>query len=320
VSYVIVLSILSFLLVFLLSVAYLTFFERKIIAYIQLRQGPNTTGPLGLLQPIADGIKLLHKEMVIPQVADKFLFFLAPIILFVLSFSLWAVVPFDQQRVFVNLNVGILYVLAISSLNVYSLILAGWASGSRYAFLGAMRSVSQMISYELSIGFTIVCIILLSSSLRLGDIVTSQKDMWNILPLFPLWVIFFTSCLAENNRAPFDLPESEAELVAGYNVEYSGFTYALFYLSEYGNMIFMSALNALLFMGGWLPPFQALSFIPGVVWFLIKIVFFLFLFIWIRASLPRFRYDQLMRLGWQFFLPISLFFVVIVGGWVVYAS
>lgn len=301
----------------LLCIAYLTFFERKIIAYMQLRQGPNTTGPFGLLQPIADGIKLLHKETILPSAAHKPLFFIAPVLLFTLSLCAWAVIPFQENWVFSNLNVGILYLLAISSMNVYSLILAGWASGSRYAFLGALRSVAQMISYEVSMGLVVVCIILCAGSLNLSDIVKAQEKVWYIVPLFPVWMIFFISCLAETNRSPFDLPESEAELVAGYNVEYSAFTYALFYLGEYANMILMSALNALLFMGGWLAPCKALNDIPGIVWFGFKISFFLFLFIWIRATLPRFRYDQLMKLGWCYFLPLALCAVIIIGGWVV---
>jgi NADH-quinone oxidoreductase subunit H len=315
----IILPVIGFFFAFLFCIAYLTLFERKVIAAMQLRKGPNTTGPFGLLQPIADGIKLLHKETIVPQTPHAKIFMLSPIVLFTLSFSCWSVIPFQEKMVFSNLNVGLLYVIAISSLNIYSIILAGWSSGSYYAFLGAMRSVAQMISYEAIIGFILIAIIMRSQSFNLLNIVFLQKNMWNFIPFFPLWIIFFICSLAETNRAPFDLPESEAELVSGYNVEYSSFSYALFYLSEYGNMMLMSSLNAILFMGGWLPPCQALSFIPGIVWFMLKILFFLFLFIWIRATLPRFRYDQLMSLTWKVFLPFMFVFILIFGGILVYS-
>ena len=314
------LYILGFFILLLLCVAYLTLFERKVIAYMQLRQGPNTTGPFGFLQPIADGIKLLHKETIFPSASHKPLFFIAPVLLFTLSFSAWAVIPFQENLVFANLNVGILYLLAISSMNVYSLVLAGWSSGSRYAFLGALRSIAQMISYEVSMGLIVVCIILCAGSLNLTEIVKAQENLWYIVPLFPLWVIFFISCLAETNRSPFDLPESEAELVAGYNVEYSAFTYALFYLGEYANMILMSGMTSILFLGGWQSPWDIywLNAIPGTIWFLAKVLFCLFVFIWARATLPRYRYDQLMRLGWKVFLPFSLVWVALTAGYVVY--
>jgi len=297
----------------IIGVAYLTFFERKVIGYMQLRVGPNMVGPFGLLQPFADGIKLLHKEIIIPLAANKFLFILAPILTFSLSLMAWAVIPMGPDFVIANLNVGVLYIFALSSLGVYGIIIAGWASQSKYAFLGAIRSAAQMISYELAIGTILASILLCAGSLNLSDIIMSQKNHWYILPLFPLWVIFFISCLAETNRSPFDLPEAEAELVAGYNVEYSSMTFALFFLGEYANMILMSALNTILFFGGWLPPLDIPLFniIPGFIWMILKISFFLFIFLWVRASLPRYRYDQLMRLGWKVFLPFTLVFFVL---------
>ncbi len=309
------LKIVAFIITMLLSVAYLTFFERKIIGYMQLRVGPQVVGPFGLLQPIADGVKLIHKESNIPDAADKFIFLLAPIIFFTFSLSAWAVIPFDTSYVFSNLNVGILYILAISSLSVYGIIFAGWASNSKYAFLGAIRSAAQMISYEVAIGLIIICICMLSQSMNLSDIVRSQEYGWYGFKLFPLFVIFFIVALAETNRTPFDLPEAEAELVAGYHVEYSSFPFALFFLGEYANMILMSGLCAVLFLGGWLPPFQHafINWIPGFVWFILKIYFILFLFIWTRATLPRYRYDQLMKLGWKVFLPLCLASVMIIA-------
>lgn len=308
-------KIIAFIITMLLSVAYLTFFERKIIGYMQLRVGPQVVGPFGLLQPIADGIKLIHKESNIPDASNKFLFLMAPIIFFTLSLSAWAVIPFDTGYVFSNLNVGILYILAISSLSVYGIIFAGWASNSKYAFLGAIRSAAQMISYEVAIGLIIICICMLSQSMNLSDIVRAQESGWYGIRLFPLFVIFFIVGLAETNRTPFDLPEAEAELVAGYHVEYSSFPFALFFLGEYANMILMSGLCAVLFLGGWLPPFQhsLINWIPGFVWFILKIYFVLFLFIWTRATLPRYRYDQLMKLGWKVFLPICLASVMIIA-------
>ena len=297
----------------ILTVAYLTYAERKIIGAMQLRIGPNMVGPLGLLQPIADAIKLLHKETIIPIASNKILFLTAPLLTFCFSLAAWAVIPFDDGLVIADINVGILYILAVSSLAVYGVILAGWASNSKYAFLGALRSVAQMISYEVSIGLIIITVLINVGSLNLSAIVKAQHDTWFILPLLPMWVIFFISSLAEANRTPFDLPEAEAELVAGYHVEYSSFAFALFFLGEYANMILLSALNVILFFGGWLPPFNTpfLQIIPGYIWFALKISFFLFLFIWVRASLPRYRYDQLMRLGWKIFLPISLIAVVL---------
>ena len=304
----IVLKILLLIVPLLLSVAYLTLAERKIIGWMQLRIGPNRTGFLGLLQPIADALKLVFKEPIIPRGSDKFLFLLAPIITFSLAMIGWAVIPIDNF-VIANLNVGVMYVLAISSLGVYGIIIAGWASNSKYAFLGAIRSAAQMISYEVAIGLCIICVLLTTGTLNLTEIVNAQKEMpfYMDLLLFPMFVVFFISILAETNRHPFDLPEAESELVAGYNVEYSSMPFALFFLGEYANMILMSSFAVLLFMGGWLPPFKLefLSFIPGFIWFILKIVFCLFIFIWVRASIPRFRYDQLMRLGWKVFLPFT---------------
>ena len=316
----IVLKILTLVIPLIIGVAYLTFFERKVIGYMQLRVGPNMVGPFGLLQPFADGIKLLHKEIIIPLAANKFLFILAPIVTFSLSLMAWAVIPMGPDFVIANLNVGVLYIFALSSLGVYGIIIAGWASQSKYAFLGAIRSAAQMISYELAIGTILASILLCSGSLNLSDIIISQKSHWYILPLFPLWVIFFISCLAETNRSPFDLPEAEAELVAGYNVEYSSMTFALFFLGEYANMILMSALNAILFFGGWLPPLDIAIFnmVPGFIWMILKISFFLFIFLWVRASLPRYRYDQLMRLGWKVFLPFTLVFFVLQASLMIY--
>ena len=316
------LKVLAFIIALILCVAYLTLSERKVIAAMQLRVGPNTVGPFGLLQPIADGIKLLHKEIIVPAASDKLLFILAPILTFSLSLAAWAVIPFNEGWVFADINVGVLYLFAISSLGVYGIIIAGWASNSKYAFLGALRSAAQMISYEVSIGLVMVCVLLCAGSLNLSDIVLAQKEGWFALKLLPFFVIFFVSSLAETNRTPFDLPEAEAELVAGYNVEYSSFTYALFYLGEYANMILMSAMNSILFLGGWLAPFDHpwLTIIPGPVWFIIKICCLLFIFLWVRATMPRYRYDQLMRLGWKVFLPISLLGVVATAALVVYGG
>ncbi len=295
--------------------AYITYAERKIIGAMQLRVGPNMVGPFGLLQPIADAIKLLHKETIIPFASNKVLFILAPVLTFGFSLAGWVVIPFDEGAVIADINVGVLYLFAISSLAVYGIILAGWASNSKFAFLGSLRSAAQMISYEVSMGLIIITVLIKVGSLNLSAIVKAQQDMWFIISLLPMWVIFFISSLAEANRTPFDLPEAEAELVAGYHVEYSSFSFALFFLSEYANMILLSAMNVILFFGGWQPPFNAPFFmmIPGYIWFALKISFFLFLFIWVRASLPRYRYDQLMRLGWKVFLPISLIAVVIVA-------
>jgi len=313
---VIVAQIFAILVPLLLTVAYLTYAERKVIAAMQMRKGPNVVGPFGLLQPVADGIKLLFKETVIPSGANRVVFVAAPVVTFVLSLIGWAVIPFDFGVVLSDINVGILYLFAISSLGVYGVIMAGWASNSKYAFLGALRSAAQMVSYEIAIGFVIITVLLCVGSLNLTDIVLAQKDLWFAIPLLPMFVIFFISALAETNRAPFDLPEAEAELVAGYSVEYSSLTFALFFLGEYANMILMSALTVILFLGGWLPPLDVAPFnwIPGPVWFAAKIAGLLFLFLWVRATFPRYRYDQLMRLGWKVFLPASLFWVVLTAG------
>ncbi len=314
------LMVFLFVIPLILFIAYLTYAERRVIASIQLRRGPNVVGPFGLLQPIADAIKLMHKETIIPAMSNKYLFVLAPVITFSVSLAAWAVIPFDFGLVFSDINVGILYLFAMSSLGVYGIIIAGWASNSRYAFLGALRSAAQMISYEVSIGLVIICVLLCAGSLNLTKIVEAQKNLWFAIPLFPMFVVHFISALAETNRTPFDLPEAEAELVAGYHVEYSSLSFALFFLGEYANMILQSAIATLLFLGGWLPPFDVAPFnmIPGPVWFLLKICFFLFVFLWARATLPRYRYDQLMRLGWKIFLPLSLFYVVLTAGVLLY--
>jgi NADH-quinone oxidoreductase subunit H len=308
-----VVKIVSIVLPVLLSVAYLTYFERKVIGAMQLRRGPNIVGPFGLLQPMADGLKLFLKETIIPSGANRVVFMIAPMVTFILALVAWAVIPFDEGMVLADINVGILYLFAISSLGVYGILMAGWASNSRYAFLGAIRSAAQMVSYEVSMGLIIITVLLCVGSLNLSDIVMAQKGMWFVFPLFPMAVIFFISTLAETNRHPFDMPEAEAELVAGYNVEYSAMGFALFFLGEYANMILMSAMTSILFLGGWLAPF-GLTFIPGPIWLAVKIAFCLFIFLWVRATFPRYRYDQLMRLGWKVFLPLSLAGVVIVAG------
>lgn len=302
------------------AVAYLTLMERKVIGAMQLRRGPNVVGPFGLLQPLADGLKLMLKEVIIPQNANKILFLLAPIITFTLALIGWAVVPFSEDFVIADINVGVTYLLASSSLGVYGIIIAGWASNSKYAFLGAIRSSAQMISYEVSIGLIIVTVVLLAGSLNLTEIVLAQKNHWFVLPLFPMFVVFFISALAETNRLPFDLPEAESELVAGYNVEYSSMPFSLFFLGEYANMILISSFMTILFLGGWYPPFDCdfCNAIPGLVWFVLKIFLILFTFIWVRATLPRYRYDQLMRLGWKIFLPLSLFWVVATAAFIIY--
>jgi len=300
----------------MLSVAYLTYAERKVIGAMHLRKGPNVVGPFGLLQPIADGVKLFLKETVIPSGANRGVFIVAPMLTFILALVAWAVIPFGDGLVLADINVGILYLFAISSLGVYGILMAGWASNSRYAFLGALRSAAQMVSYEVSMGFVIITVLICVGSLNLSEIVLAQKNVWFVVPLFPMAVIFFISTLAETNRHPFDLPEAEAELVAGYNVEYSAMTFALFFLGEYANMILMAGMTVVLFLGGWLPPVDIapLNWIPGPIWFAGKIAFVLFFFLWVRATFPRYRYDQLMRLGWKVFLPISLAAVAIVSG------
>jgi NADH-quinone oxidoreductase subunit H len=310
---IIALEILAICVPLLLAVAYLTYAERKVLAMAQLRKGPNVVGPFGLLQPIADGLKLLMKETVIPSGANRIVFVAAPILTFVLSLVAWAVIPFGNGIAVSNINVGMLYLFAISSLGVYGIIMAGWASNSKYAFLGALRSAAQMVSYEVSIGFVIVTVLLCVGSLNLNDIVLAQRTVWFVVPLLPMAVIFFISGLAETNRSPFDLPEGESELVAGYFVEYSAMTFALFFLGEYANMILVSAMTSILFLGGWLAPL-GLTFIPGPIWFFLKIAAVLFCFLWVRATFPRFRYDQLMRLGWKVFLPFSLFWLVLTAG------
>ena len=297
----------------LLGVAYLTWFERKVMGAIQLRKGPNVVGPFGLWQPFADAIKMLFKETIIPTGSDKVLFTIAPMITFGLAIVAWAVIPVNNHWAVANINVGILYLFAISSLGVYGIIIAGWASNSKYAFLGALRSAAQMVSYEVSMGFVIVTVLICVGSLNLNDIVLAQRHIWFAIPLFPLFIIFFISGLAETNRAPFDLAEGDTEIVAGFFVEYSAMAFALFFLGEYANMILISAMTTTLFLGGWLSPmpFMPFTLIPGVFWFLLKILVCLFVFVWVRATLPRFRYDQIMSLGWKVFLPISLIWLVL---------
>ena len=309
----IVIKILAIVVPVLLGVAYLTYAERKVLGAMQLRKGPNVVGPFGLWQPLADGAKLFFKETIIPTDANKFVFLMAPALTFILALVAWAVIPFFEGGALANINVGILYLFAISSLGVYGIIMAGWASNSKYAFLGSLRSAAQMVSYEVSIGFVLVAILLCVGSLNLTDVVHAQTKIWFIVPHLPLFVIFYVSGLAETNRSPFDLPEGESELVAGYMVEYSAMTFALFFLGEYANMILMSGMITTLFLGGWLAPF-GLTFIPGIVWFLLKVAAMLFGFLWVRATFPRYRYDQLMRLGWKVFLPFSLFWLVLTAG------
>ena len=313
---IIVLQIVAIIVPLLGAVAYLTYAERKVIAAMQLRKGPNVVGPFGLLQPIADGVKLLFKETILPSGANRVVFVAAPMLTFILALVAWAVIPFSEGVVLADINVGILYLFAISSLGVYGVIMAGWASNSKYPFLGALRSAAQMVSYEVSMGFVIITVLLCVGSLNLQDIVLAQKTVWFCVPLLPMFVIFFISVLAETNRSPFDLPEGESELVAGFFVEYSSMTFALFFLGEYANMIMMSAMTSILFLGGWLPPFDIAPFnwIPGPIWFAGKIALVLFFFLWVRATFPRYRYDQLMRLGWKVFLPFTLFWVALTAG------
>lgn len=302
----------------LLAVAYATWAERKVIGAMQLRQGPMTVGPYGLLQPIADGAKLFLKETVIPSGANRIIFLIAPMITFILSLIAWAVIPFDEGMVISDINVGVLYLFAVSSLGVYGIVMAGWASNSRYAFLGALRSSAQMISYEIAIGLIIIAVLISAGSLNLTEIVLAQSGdgFWYVFPHLPMAVVFMAAILAETNRHPFDLPEDEASLVTGYNVEYSSMAFALFFLGEYANMILMSGIFTTLFLGGWLAPFEMAPFtwIPGPVWFILKTCLVLFVFFWARATLPRYRYDQLMRLGWKVFLPFSLLWVVLTSG------
>ena len=300
----------------LIAVAYLTLAERRVIGFMQLRKGPNVVGPFGMFQPFADALKLMAKETILPAGANKVVFIIAPMLTFVLSLVAWAVIPFGEGLVIADINVGILYLFAVSSLGVYGVIMAGWASNSKYAFLGALRSAAQMVSYEVSMGLVIINVLLCAGSLNLSAIVEAQQGMWFALPLFPMFIVFFISTLAETNRAPFDLPEGESELVAGYMVEYSSMSFALFFLGEYANMILMSSMTVILFLGGWLSPFDIwpLNVIPGPLWFILKIMMVLFVFLWVRATTPRYRYDQLMRLGWKIFLPFSLLYVVATAG------
>lgn len=299
-----------------LCVAYLTWAERKVIASMQIRKGPTHVGWAGLLQPIADAVKLLFKESVIPSGATKAVYIIAPCMVMVPALIAWAVVPFDEGFVMGDVNLGLLYLLATSSLGVYGVLMAGWASNSKYPFLGAVRSGAQMVSYEVSMGLTVLSVVLMAGSMNLSEIVRAQEGMWYMIPAFPMFIVFIISILAETNRAPFDLPEAEAELVAGYNVEYGSAPFALFFLGEYANMILMSAMTAILFMGGWLPPMDIAIFnaIPGFIWFFAKVAFVLFIFLWARATFPRFRYDQLMRLGWKIFLPFTLIWLVGTAG------
>lgn len=316
---IIVAQILAVVVPVLVSVAFLVYAERKVLALIQLRRGPNLVGPFGLLQSFADAIKLLTKENILPSGSNKIVFIIAPIITMVLSLAGWAVIPFAPGWVISDINVGVLYLFAVSSLGVYGVIMAGWASNSQYPFLGALRSAAQMVSYEVSIGFVIITVLLCVGSLNLSKIVEAQKTVWFAIPLLPMFIIFFISALAETNRLPFDLPEDEATLVAGFYTEYSSASFVLFFLAEYASMILMSSLTVILFLGGWLPPFDIfpLNVLPGVFWFTIKIIFILFLFIWVRGTFPRYRYDQLMRLGWKVFLPLSLLGVVVTSSFLV---
>ncbi len=313
---ILLLLVLAIVVPLLVAVAMFTWFERKVMAAMHLRMGPNVVGPFGLLQAFADGLKLFVKETIVPSGANKVVFIIAPMITFTLALVAWAVIPFDEGVVLSNINVGVLYLFAVSSLGVYGIVMSGWASNSRYAFLGAMRSAAQMVSYEVSIGFILVTVLLIVGSLNLSDIVEAQRNVWFVIPLFPMAVIFFISALAETNRHPFDLPEAEAELVAGYQVEYSSMTFALLFLGENANIILMSAMTAVLFLGGWLPPIDIAPFnwIPGWIWFFGKILILLYFFVWVRATFPRYRYDQLMRLGWKVFLPLSLFGVALTAG------
>lgn len=294
-------------------VTYITLIERKVIGAMQVRPGPNRVGFFGVLQPLADAVKLICKEVVVPARSDKVVFFLAPALTLVPALLAWAVVPFSPELILADVNIGLLYILAISSLGAYGIIMAGWASNSRYAFLGSMRAVAQMVSYEVSMGFTLIPVIMITGSLSLVDVVEHQRSCWNIVPLLPMFVIYFVSVVAETSRSPFDLPEAEAELVAGFITEYSAMGSGLFFMGEYANIVLVSFLGALVFLGGWLPPLAILGFIPGILWLGLKAGFLMFVFLWIRATFPRYRYDQLMRLGWKVFLPISLFWIFLTG-------
>ena len=313
-------KILFLLVPVLVSVAMIVWLDRRVWAFVQKRQGPNVVGPFGLLQSLADALKYIFKEIIIPASSNKVIFILAPIITMTLALIAWAVIPFGVEQVLADINVGILYIFAVSSLGVYGIIMGGWASNSKYPFLGAIRSAAQMVSYEVSIGIIIINVLLCVGSLNLNDIVVAQKEMWFVIPLFPMFVIFFISALAETNRPPFDLPEAEAELVAGYQTEYSGMMYAMFWLGEYANILLMCALGSILFLGGWLSPIELYPFnlIPGALWLIFKILFLFILFALVKAIVPRYRYDQLMRLGWKIFLPLSLTYVVLTASYLFY--
>ena len=313
-------KILFLLVPVLVSVAMIVWLDRRVWAFVQKRQGPNVVGPFGLLQSLADALKYIFKEIIIPASSNKVIFILAPIITMTLALIAWAVIPFSATHVLANINVGILYIFAVSSLGVYGIIMGGWASNSKYPFLGAIRSAAQMVSYEVSIGIIIINVLLCVGSLNLNDIVMAQQNMWFVIPLFPMFVIFFISALAETNRPPFDLPEAEAELVAGYQTEYSGMMYAMFWLGEYANILLMCALGSILFLGGWLSPIDLYPFnlIPGAIWLIFKILFLFILFALVKAIVPRYRYDQLMRLGWKIFLPLSLTYVVLTASYLFY--
>ena len=313
-------KILFLLVPVLVSVAMIVWLDRRVWAFVQKRQGPNVVGPFGLLQSLADALKYIFKEMIIPSSSNKVIFILAPIVTMTLALIAWAVIPFGATQVLADINVGILYLFAVSSLGVYGIIMGGWASNSKYPFLGAIRSAAQMVSYEVSIGVIIINVLLCVGSLNLNDIVIAQQNMWFVIPLFPMFVIFFISALAETNRPPFDLPEAEAELVAGYQTEYSGMMYAMFWLGEYANILLMCAMGAILFLGGWLSPLEIFPFtlIPGAIWLILKILLLFFLFALVKAIVPRYRYDQLMRLGWKVFLPFSLIWVVLTASYLFY--
>ena len=313
-------KILFLLVPVLVSVAMIVWLDRRIWAFVQKRQGPNVVGPFGLLQSLADALKYIFKEIIIPSSSNKVIFILAPIVTMTLALIAWAVIPFSEAQVLADINVGILYLFAVSSLSVYGIIMGGWASNSKYPFLGAIRSAAQMVSYEVSIGIIIINVLLCVGSLNLNDIVLAQQNLWFVIPLFPMFVIFFISALAETNRPPFDLPEAEAELVAGYQTEYSGMMYAMFWLGEYANILLMCALGSILFLGGWLSPIELYPFnlIPGAVWLILKILILFFLFALVKATVPRYRYDQLMRLGWKIFLPLSLTWLVLTASYLFY--
>ena len=313
-------KILFLLVPVLVSVAMVVWLDRRVWAFVQKRQGPNVVGPFGILQSLADALKYIFKEMIIPSSSNKVIFILAPIVTMTLALISWAVIPFGATQVLADINVGILYLFAVSSLGVYGIIMGGWASNSKYPFLGAIRSAAQMVSYEVSIGVIIINVLLCVGSLNLNDIVIAQQNLWFVIPLFPMFVIFFISALAETNRPPFDLPEAEAELVAGYQTEYSGMMYAMFWLGEYANILLMCAMGAILFLGGWLSPIELYPFtlIPGAIWLILKILLLFFLFALVKAIVPRYRYDQLMRLGWKVFLPFSLIWVVLTASYLFY--